>query len=379
MRPGFILSLLPHRFPRMNILTRYIATRVLINTALVLLTVVVILSVVDLVDEAHGVNERHSFADALWVIFLTTPERIYEILPVAVFIGSLIGLGQMAKDSEITALCAAGAGVWRVARVLLLVGLGVSALAIVIGEWVSPAGMAAVQQIHRSADSDEPRSVWLYRDGRYMHARLGTDRMQVQDVLVYELDDQKRMRQSLYAESARFGNGAWNLEGVRTSRLDEDGIVRTQRYATHDYDGLPDAGVLQLLDRPADEMAGADLRRYLAEYAGAGVNVRHYRFAWWQRIVTPLSCIVVLLLTVPFAFTQERGGGLAQRAFWGVVSGLAIYLFNRIGGHAGFLLGLPPEVAAMLPVVLLFLLGLALLSTQRHLRGRRLRSIRLAS
>ena len=349
----------------MSILARYIAQRILLFTGLVLLAVLAVLSVVELVAEAQDVGGDYTFAQALWAIALTTPERAYELLPVCVFVGSLLGLGQMSGESEITALRAAGVGIWPLARVLLAVGLGASLAAIAIGEGVAPAGLRAAEELRAGADGAQ-RSVWLHRDGRYLHARLGADPARIRDVLVYETDGAGALLRSLHAPEAVADGGAWLLRDVRESGFAADGAMTTTRHASLRTAVLPGASALRLLDRPPDAMSGADLARYLRAYAGDGADVRRYRFAWWQRLATPLSCIVVLLLTVPFALAQGRGGGLGQRVFLGVISGLAIYVFNRIAGHSGMLWGLSPAVSTLLPLVCLFLLGAALLTAQHR-------------
>ena len=80
--------------------------------------------------------------------------------------------------------------------------------------------------------------------------------------------------------------------------------------------------------------------------------------------------MVVLLLTVPFTATQARGGGLGQRVFVGILSGIAIYVFNRMSAHFGLIAGLPPWLAAFLPLFALLGLGAVALGARQRLRLR---------
>ncbi len=350
----------------MSILTRHLVERVLVGIGLVTLAVVAILSLVDLIDEVRRVRPGgYSFADALWVIGLTVPQRIYEVLPVSVFIGSLLSLGQWVADNEMTALRASGVGVWWLSRRLLSVGLLLALLTILIGEKLAPVGVEAAWEVRQHAQAGESataaRGLWIRKGDHYLHVLRGSRRDRLSQVLAYRLDAEGALQHSLHAQRAHFVDGRWVLHDVRESVIHPDGSVTRGQHATRTDRILPDAGVLDTMLMPADEMPATRLNRYLDYFEGEELDLRPYRFAWWQRFATPLACVVVLLLTVSFTFTQSRGGGLGQRIFIGVISGIGIYLFNRVGGHLGMLMGLPPWVAAFLPLALLFLLGCATL------------------
>ena len=354
----------------MSILTRHLIWRVLVGIGLVALAVVTILTLVDLIDEVRRVRPGgYSFADALWVIVLTTPQRVYEVLPVSVFIGSLLSLGQFAGDNEMTALRASGMGVWWLSGRLLAVGLILALATIFIGEKIAPAGVGSAWDIRHQPQEDalggEVQGLWIRKGDHYFHVLRGSRRDRLSDVLAYRLDARGALAQSLHAENAQFIDGRWILRGVRESVIHPDGSVTREQYAQRTDVILPDVGVLDTMLMPADEMPITRLDRYLNYFDGEELDLRPYRFAWWQRLATPLACVVVLLLTISFAFTQSRGGGLGQRIFIGVVSGIGIYLFNRVGGHFGMLMELPPWLAAFLPLALLFLLGLVVLLAQQ--------------
>lgn len=349
----------------MKLLTRYLVRRVLGGIGVTLLAVVAVLTLVDFIDEARRVRaDGYSFAEALWVIVLTTPQRVYEVLPVSVFIGSLLSLGQLAADNEMTAMRTAGLGIWRVARPLLLLGLLLALATILIGEKLAPPGVEAAWSLKRQYRADSA-GLWIRKDGNYVRVQRTGDPRRLSDVLTYEMDADGALRRSAHARSARFDGRHWVLEDVRASMILPDGTMQAQRHAEHVEAALPPADVLELVMRPADEMPMASLSRYLDFFAGEQVDLRAYRFAWWQRVITPISCVAVLLLTVPFSFAQPRGGGLGQRIFIGVLSGIGIYLFNRLCAHLGLVLGLPPWQAASLPLALLLALGAWVLSHRR--------------
>ncbi len=372
--------------PSSHILLWYLSSRLLLMIGGVLLTVVVLLTLIDFIDEVRYVNpEGYSFAQALQVIALGTPQRAYEVLPVCVFVGSLLGLGQLVADNEMTALRSTNFGARRLAPLLFGLGLVMAAVTIFIGEIVAPPGVEAgwdIKHAHQS-QSHNSRGLWLREEQNFIHLRRGVGGDRINDILVYRLDEDQLLRRSLYARTAYFSEEGWQMQDVRESVLQEDGTVEQQHHAQQAAAFLPPPQVLELMLLPANEMSLMRLHRYLQYFADAPLDLRAYRFARWQRIATPLSCIVVLLLTLPFALTQSRGGGLGQHIFVGVISGIGIYVFNRIFAHLGMVLGYPAWVAAFLPLVLLLLLAAGILVLRQFNPLRRVtarwRSMRHAS
>ena len=77
------------------------------------------------------VRESASLASMGEIFLFTLPNTFTMTIPMAVLVGVLLGLSRMAADSEITAMRAAGIGVWRFVGIVSLVAIlawGVSLL-----------------------------------------------------------------------------------------------------------------------------------------------------------------------------------------------------------------------------------------------------------
>ena len=89
------------------------------------------------IDELGDVQGKYGLGEALSYVMLTAPRRAYEMLPMAALIGSLIGLGSLASNSELTIMRAAGASigriVWAVMKPLLVLMLA----GILLGEYLA--------------------------------------------------------------------------------------------------------------------------------------------------------------------------------------------------------------------------------------------------
>src|SRR5690606_42063943 len=67
------------------------------------------------------------------------PGWVVRTLPIAVLYGTLLSLGRLAKDSELTVLLSTGTPFRKVAAPILLLAALVSAACFFLNEWVVPA------------------------------------------------------------------------------------------------------------------------------------------------------------------------------------------------------------------------------------------------
>jgi hypothetical protein len=70
---------------------------------------------------------RYTGVDALSFVLLNLPQQAWELMPISALIGTLVGLGALARGSELTVMRAAGLSVWRIARAALVAGLVLAA------------------------------------------------------------------------------------------------------------------------------------------------------------------------------------------------------------------------------------------------------------
>ena len=68
----------------------------------------------------------------------TCRSRSIELMPIGVLIGALLGLGTLARGSELTVMRAAGISVWRIAGSVAMAGILLMLVAVMCGEFLAP-------------------------------------------------------------------------------------------------------------------------------------------------------------------------------------------------------------------------------------------------
>ena len=108
----------------MSVLDRYIVRSILGAVLLVMMVLLVLGALFMFIDQQDDVGIGHYTAlDAFWYTLLNLPQLAYELLPITALIGSLLGLGSLARGSELTVIRATGVSVARLAGIALMAGL----------------------------------------------------------------------------------------------------------------------------------------------------------------------------------------------------------------------------------------------------------------
>ena len=94
----------------MNLLERYLWKNILFSVLVTWLSLSLLFGLFDFLAELGETKAgtRYGVLQALLYVVYTLPRTLYVNFPYAVLIGSLMGLGNLAANSEITAMRAAG-------------------------------------------------------------------------------------------------------------------------------------------------------------------------------------------------------------------------------------------------------------------------------
>ena len=330
---------------------------------------------IDLVEALNRSTQRGvGVGPALGSTLLRLPSHLYELLPIAVLIGSIYALARMAQASEFTVLRACGLTPGRALRLLLGPGLGFAAVTLVLGEWVVPMAerqLVAVDSVMSRAGLDGA-GAWLKdRAGSApgatsaaVHVARADASGRLGKVRIYEFDAEHRLLRRIEADAARVDPSAtWALEGVWLTDWPaaqaHDTAVRTRSAARMDWRGTLSGEVVSAAVRSLESMTTTELWRYSRHLSSQEQSAQRYAIRFWKRLWYPLSCLVMVVLALPFAYLQARSGGVSLKVFGGVMLGISFVLLNSLSGHLGLLRDWAAWAAAAAPALLYATLALS--------------------
>lgn len=347
----------------MKILDRYIARIVIGATGIALLVIIGLNMFFEVISQIDDVGKgTYSVGRMLEYVLFTLPRSTYELLPTAALLGGLTGMGMLSVNSELIAMRACGFKVWRIVRSILQAGLLLLVIFVPLGEFLAPAAEQFAQQLRVTALDKRinfmgSRGVWVRDESRYINVRKIIARDRLADLDIFEFDDDWKLTASMHASRARYRDGKWILYDVRESLIDGQGVStrNEQELILHSLLTPELIGVVLL---EPENMSAQDIRQFITYLEDNGLDPSQYRYALWKRLVTPLSCLVMLFIAVPFAFGSLRSTSTGQRIFIGVLTGFGFHMLNQLFEQMGQVYSLSPLLVSSIPSLVVLALGL---------------------
>ncbi len=333
---------------------------------------------IDLVDELESIGrDGYTVARAVWHSVLLLPGHLYELLPIAVLIGTIYAMARLAQSSEYTILRTGGLGPGRALRLLAVPGVAFAVVTFVVGDYVAPysernavtmraalrgglsldSGGAWLRDRHPSPEGERSASV------NVSSARSAGDMVGVR---IFEFDADGRMRRRLEATTAVVGErGQWTLRDVEETRWPAPeaavggSALSVRRLAELSWPTSLSAAVVAAALLPVQTMSTVDLWRYRRHLAGQDQSVQTYEIQFWRKAIYPFACIVMVALALPFAYLHARAGGVSYKVFGGIMLGISFVLLNNASGNLGLLRDWTPWLAAAAPAIVYLMLSMA--------------------
>lgn len=296
----------------------------------------------------------------LQYLLLKVPQTLNMTLPVGVTLAGSLAVSRLIRESELTAMRAAGISIKRIMVPFLVVGALVALLSFYLAEYVTPKTEArateTMRKIFASAEAVDLRSNVLLKlnNGEY-HASIGTVRKNdkgqvvIEDILVF----QKPKRGEdwvVQAPNALYDDGLLQLFDAKAIKLSGD-------QAQFFYPDIWEINLRMSLDdffgvQAPEAMSISELRKSMTEWKAEGQDTRAVEIVFHNKLAVPAACLIFALFAPVSALYFSRGG-----AFVGVLVAIVIvFLYYNIWILTSQVLSkgwiLPPIVGAWLPNVL---------------------------
>lgn len=331
---------------------------------------------IDFVDELQKIGRPgYGLLTAILSSLLDLPGNLYELLPIAVLIGTIFTLARLAQTSEFTILRTGGLSPARALRLLALLALAFSALTFALGDYVVPFTERQTALLKATLSGGRKlgaTGAWLKErradEGGERHFAVNVSAIDGRGTLVgvriFEFDAAGHHLSRISARQGRVGkDGVWVLSDAQRIRWpaslsEASPRVEHESFATLAWPSTLSAGVVSAAVLPLKTMSTVELWRYSHHLSDQEQAAQRYEIQFWKKALYPLACLVLTALALPFAYLHARAGGVSLKVFGGIMLGIAFVLLNNIASHIGLLRGWTPWLVAAMPSAVFLLLSL---------------------
>jgi len=336
--------------PRMRLLDRYLIKELAPPFGFCLCGFFILWTGTDLFNQlAQFQNQNLGLPGILTYYSLKAPEFLGTVAPVALLFGLLFALSRHARHNEIVAARAAGISIWRLATPYYMVGIMSGGLIYLANNVWLPEGSQKAndmlggksipeeQQIIENWDFVNPAADRVWNAKTYNRVTGA-----MTDVMIQWKEGDSHWLQ-LKAETATYEAGTWRFEKVFfRETFDLKVIPAPIPKETMEFTDFPEEPKIIESERRVKTMdvqkmskkirfTLAEIREYLRLHPDdTGVDAYKMKTQLHAHLSTPWTCLVVVVIAVPFGTLNARKNLFAGFA-WTVAICFTYFVLNRLG------------------------------------------------
>lgn len=350
----------------MKILDRYIRKTILTSIFTVLIILIGLFSFFEFIDELSDIGQgNYALLGVIKFVILKIPALAYEIFPLAGLIGSLIGLGTLMSQNEITVMRNAGISFQRIVFSIMKAGAIIILMAIILGEAVVPvteqfANYTRSVEINSQISMKTRNGLWVREGQSYLNVRTILPGNVIKDIYIYKFDDENRLTSSSHADTASYQKGKWQLKNVTQTHI-SDTVITQDTELDAIWNSLLQPELISLVSIEPESLSLFDLMNYTKYLKKNNRNSQAYQQAFWSKFIYPLSTGVMIFLAIPLVLGSVQTQNIGQRIFLGIIIGLIFHIVNQGMGNVGIVYKIPPLIAVAAPSIFTLIVGFFLM------------------
>ena len=356
-----------------RIINRYIFKEIFLVFALILLILTFVLlmgktvSLMDLI-----INKGVRLLDVVQLILFLLPSLMVYTIPISLLVATLIGIGRLSSDSEITVMKSSGISLYQLLSPVFMIALMSFLATAGMSLFLSPAGNTATKDLlftiaqHKASVgiqervfNDDFQGVLIYANhipssGDYLEGVIISNRRNNQDPT------------TIFARRARLISDPRNFSVVMRleagiSCSDDVVLGRYKQMAFRTYDVNLQIGTATTAaqGKSSRDMYPLELFQHIQKNKLDSREHRELIIEFYNKLAIPFSCLIFPVIAMPLAIRPQRSG--KSRGFVVGIVIIVIYYLLQFGSDSLVEMGkLPPIIGAAGTIVIFLFCGLFL-------------------
>ena len=342
----------------MRLLTGYLMRTILTGTALVMIVLLGLAALFEFIGQLDDTQADYGTAEALLFSLLRLPQLSFQMFPIATLIGSLLGLGGLATNSELVVMRTAGISMPRLASMVAISGAVLALATGLIGEFIGPpldyyARTMRMQARSGQENANFGKDAWVKDGPVILHLERVNSQFDFGNIYVFRFNDAGHLASIGRAENSGIDDSDnWILENLKETRFTDDGVeVSASSLAVESFD--VDSSLLGITLVKPISLSARGLLSYINYLKKNELSSIRYETELWSRISMTSTVTLMPVLALAFVFGSLRSAGAGSRLMIGVLVGLGYFLASEMLANSGEVYDLDPVVVTWIPSLVL--------------------------
>ncbi|MCK4863869.1 MAG: LPS export ABC transporter permease LptG [Gammaproteobacteria bacterium] len=345
----------------MNILDRYIGQAVISGVTSVLIIFITLYELFAFAGETDQIGQAdYTMWAAIQYSLFLIPQHIYELFPLSMLLGTMLGLGWLANHNELVIIRMAGVSLLRIVGSIMKTAIMLMLLAMVIGEGIAPpllqyATEQRIKALNRQINVNTDYGLWA-RDGEtYININRVENDGRLIGINLYQFAENNVIKRQVQASQASYDGEQWILQAVKETIYKNNSFV-VNNLKEMKWKTLLDLDMVKIVAIPPDLLSIWKLNGYIDYLKNNDLEYSKYELVYWTKLFGPLTILAMVLLAIPFVFGSVRQVSIGKQILLGFLVGVTFYMVSRLIGQMGLVYGVPAVLSALLPTLLVIVL-----------------------
>jgi len=350
-------------------LYRYIARQFLGSflALLAILTAVVFLfEFVEMVRRVGGRPEA-TMATALGLTALKLPRTIDALFHFCVLFSAMFALWRLSRSQELVVARASGVSAWQFTLPIVLAAAAIGLVKVTVFDPLAAGAYGRYEALEDQAIHGHTSVLELSRGGIWLRQRTedgvatilaertGTLGVDLEQVVVFFHDSERRFVRRIDARHAVLGPGAWTLEDAWVSPADGPAL----RHETYRLPTELTAERIRERFASPETLSFWSLPGFIRTLEATGFSSLRHRLHYHSLMADPVLLAAMVFLAAAFSLRHSRRGGTLALIVAGIMSGFLIFVLGDVVTALGLAENIPVPLAAWTPAAVCLMVGMA--------------------
>lgn len=345
----------------MNLLDRYIGQSVITGVATVLTIFIVLYELFAFAGETSQIGRAdYTIWSALQYSMLRIPQHIYELFPLSMLLGTMLGLGWLANHNELVIIRLAGVSLLGIIASIMKTAIMLMLIAMVIGEGIAPplqqyATEQRIKLLKSQVNLNTDYGLWARDGNTYVNVNRVDNIGRLIGITLYQFTEDNFIERQIHARQAVYDGEQWLLKSVKET-IHKNNLFIVNHKKEMKWKTLLDLDTVKIVAVRPELLSIWKLNGYIDYLKNNDLEYTKYELVYWTKLFGPLTILAMVLLSIPFVFGSVRNISIGKQILLGFLVGITFYIVSRLIGQMGLVYGVPAILSALLPNLLVIAL-----------------------
>jgi len=347
----------------MGKLDKYFLIQIIKTYLTTLISVVGVFMIFHFLEE---LDNSYPLSEKLSYIIHVIPVAVNTSYSIALFISTVIVIGQFNSNHEMPIFFSGGKSVKQIIKKVLFFVFLLSIFSLAIGEIFSPYFAERSLQIKTIASgkifNNTNENIWIKDNNRILNIGNAINSKLYENVTIFELNEEKNFEKITFSKIANFEDDALNIDDATETNIVHKGssfnILRTNISNSNPRKVILDSEQIQSMKKEVRTMTLIELFELTTFLGASGINFDDYLLELTERILKPINVIALVIISTPLLVGFDRGNSIGNMIFIAISFTLIFNLISKIIKSMAIQVDLNIFLVSILPTLIVTALAL---------------------